>query len=302
MRLAAIQWGMSGGHGLGVALGGGTARGLAHIGALQVLEERGWAVDALAGTSYGAIMAALYALGMPGLELERLVRHQNTGEIWAQGVDFGLHRGALIHGRRLGRWLDRKFFQGATFADCRIPLAIATTDLATGELHVLREGSIAAAVQASCALPFVFAPVELGGRIVVDGGLAEPVPFRTVAALGARRVLGVHAGIDARASKAIAWFRALHRTPGGRAWERYADGLGVGSSWSRLARGASLSLRAYEGGIRVPDGATLVEVSPPIAWWDFHRSPEAVRAGRHAMERALDGLAATPRPVVPMDG
>ena len=292
---------MSDRQGLGVALGGGTARGLAHIGALQVLEERGWAPDALAGTSYGAIMAALYALGMPGLELERLVRQQNTGEIWAQGIDFGLHRGALIHGRRLGRWLDRKFFQGATFHDCSIPLAIATTDLATGDLHVIRDGSIAAAVQASCALPFVFAPVELEDRLVVDGGFVEPVPFRTVAELGPARVLGVHAGIDAKASKAIAWFRALHRTPAGRAWQRHAEGLGVGSTWSRLARSASLSLRAYEDGIRVPEGATLVEVFPPIAWWDFHRSPQAIRAGRIAMERALDALAAPAATVVPMD-
>lgn len=293
---------MSDKHGLGVALGGGTARGLAHIGALQVLEERGSTPDALAGTSYGAIMAALYALGMPGLELERLVRQQNTGEIWAQGIDFGLHRGALIHGRRLGRWLDRKFFQGATFGDCRIPLAIATTDLATGDLHVIREGSIATAVQASCALPFVFAPVELGGMLVVDGGFAEPVPFRTLAELGARRLIGVHAGIDVQATKTIAWFRALHRTPAGRAWQRHAESLGVGTIASRLARGASLSLRAYEDGIRVPDGATLVQVYPPISWWDFHRSPQAIQAGRRAMVRALDALAAAPAAVVPMSG
>ena len=293
---------MSTTHRLGVALGGGTARGLAHIGALQVLEERGLAPAALAGTSYGAIMAALYALGMPALELERLVRQQNTGEIWAQGIDFGLHRGALIHGRRLGRWLDRKFFQGATFADCTIPLAIATTDLATGDLHAITEGSLARAVQASCALPFVFAPVEWDGRVIVDGGFVEPVPFRTVAAFAPDRVVGVHAGIDAARSRAIAWFRALHRTSAGRAWQGYASKLGVRGPWSQLVRGMSLSLRAYEDGIRVPAGATLVEVFPPIAWWDFHRSPIAIRAGRAAMERALERIPPLEPGVVPMDG
>ena len=287
---------------LGVALGGGTARGLAHIGALQVLEERGLAPVALAGTSYGAIIAALYALGMPALELERLVRQQNTGEIWAQGIDFGLHRGALIHGRRLGRWLDRKLFQGAKFSDCAIPLAIATTDLATGELVAITEGSVAAAVQASCALPFVFAPVEWSGRMVVDGGFVEPVPFRTVAAFGVDHVVGVHAGIDVEASRLIAWFRALHRTQAGRRWQAHADRLGIRTPWSRLARGFSLSMRAYEDGIRTPPGATLVEVFPPIAWWDFHRSPIAIRAGRAAMTRALDRDPPFLRGVVPLDG
>ena len=273
---------------IGLALGGGTARGLAHIGALQVLEERGLAPSHVAGTSYGAIIAAFYALGLPALEIERVVREQNTGEIWVQGIDFGLHKGALIHGRRLARWLDRKFFHGATFSDCELPFAIATTDLATGELVILHKGSIAQAVQASCALPGVFASVEIDGRVLVDGGFVEPVPFRTATALGAARIVGIHAGIDADASRAIGWFRALHGTPAGRAFDRWANALGVTSSWSRLLRGWSLSLRAYEHGIDVPEGALLVEVFPPIAWWDFHRSPVAIAAGRAAMERALD--------------
>lgn len=274
--------------GLGLALGGGTARGLAHIGALQVLEERGLAPSCVAGTSYGAIIGAFYALGLPALEIERIVRQQNSGEIWAQGIDFGLHRGAVIHGRRLARWLDRKFFHGASFDDCEIPFAIATTDLETGERVVLDQGPIAVAVQASCALPGVFAPVELAGRVLVDGGFVEPVPFGTVQRFSPARIVGLHAGIDVDASRAIRWFRRLHRTPAGRKFDSWAHTVGVRSVWSRLLRGWALSLRAYEHGIHVPEGALLVEVFPPIAWWDFHRSPVAIEAGRNAMARALD--------------
>lgn len=278
---------------------------MAHVGVLQVLEEYDLAPQAIAGTSYGAIIAALVALGVPAVEIERIVRQQNTGELWSQAIDFGLHQGALIHGRRLSQWLDRKLFHGATFGDCSIPLAIATTDLATGDLHILRNGSIARAVQASCALPYVFAPVEIDGRALVDGGLAEPVPFRTAAALGPQRLVGIHAGIDVDASRAVAWFRKLHETQVGRAWRRYAATLGTSNPWSRLAQGVSLSLRAYEHGIRVPEGALLVETRPPIAWWDFHRSPLAIAAGRQAMEAALNRnehpLAESEGSVVPLE-
>ena len=163
---------------VGVALGGGAARGVAHVGALKALDAAGVRVAGVAGTSYGAVIAALYALGSPALEIERTVRAQDVAELWRQALDFGLHEGGLVRGRRLSSWLDRKFFMGATFADVRVPLAIACTDLATGRLRVLRSGAIADAVRASCALPGVFAPVRLGDEVLIDGGLVETVPFR----------------------------------------------------------------------------------------------------------------------------
>ena len=171
----------------------------------------------MAGTSYGAILAALYALGMPALELERLVREQNVSEIWLQGFDVGLHRGSLIYGRRLARWLDRKFFFGATFADTHIDLAVACTDLASGRLEVLREGSIARAVQASYALPGVFAPVRTGGRVLIDGGLVETVPFRALSTLGPELMVGLHAGVDVEHSCLIRRVRRFNASRRGRA-------------------------------------------------------------------------------------
>jgi len=272
---------------LGVAFGGGTARGLAHIGALKVLETEGAAPEALAGTSYGAIIAALYALGMPALELEKLVREQNTGEIWLQGLDFGLHRGSLVHGRRLARWLDRKFFFGATFADLQIPLVVACTDLSTGRLAVIDDGPIALAVQASCALPGVFAPVVKDGRVLIDGGFVQTVPFRALAALGPDLVIGLHAGLDVDNSRLVRGVRRFNASRMGRRFQHLAGRFRPVGPFGQMVRGFAVSLRSYSRPLHAPKGGLLVREDPPAAWWDFHKSPQAIHAGERAMRRAL---------------
>jgi predicted acylesterase/phospholipase RssA len=279
--------------GLGVALGGGTARGLAHIGALKVLEERGLAPAMLAGTSYGAIIAALYALGMPAVELEQLVRRQNILELWATGLDFGLHRASLIHGRRLERWLDRKVFFGATFDDCLMPLAVACTDVTDGSLMVLREGSLARAVVASSALPGLFAPVRHEGRVLVDGGFIEAVPFRALQTLGPSRIIGIHAGVDPDGSTIVATLRRLAASRLGSLWARLTERVVPNTSVKSLARGLACGLASYLCEQTIPPGAMLVRADPPLSWWDFHRSPEAIAAGEAAMRRALESYRPT---------
>ncbi|HKI55667.1 MAG TPA: patatin-like phospholipase family protein [Trueperaceae bacterium] len=273
---------------LGVAFGGGTARGLAHIGALKVLEAEAAAPDALAGTSYGAIIAALYALGTPALELERLVREQNTGEIWLQGLDFGLHRGSLIHGRRLARWLDRKFFFGATFADLQIPLVVACTDLATGRLAVIDTGPISLAVQASCALPGIFAPVRSNGRVLIDGGFVQTVPFRALSLLGPDLMIGLHAGLDVDNSRLVRGVRHVNASRLGRRFQHLAARFQPVGPFGQMVRGFAVSLRSYSRPLRAPKGHLLVREDPPAQWWDFHKSPQAIHAGERAMRRALE--------------
>lgn len=275
---------------LGLALGGGTARGLAHIGVFKALDAHGSPPDVVAGTSYGAIIAALYALGSTGMAIEHTIRQQNTAEIWAQGIDFGLHRAALMHGRRLCRWLDRKFFFGATFDDLELPLAIGCTDLATGELVVLREGSIAEAVMASCALPIYFAPVEIDGRVLIDGGFVEPVPFRTLDTFEPEIAVGVHTGIDADGARLVQGTRRLHRTPFGRFFQRLALRSSIERPIGRLLRGMAITARSYEHRVEAPPGKWLLRASPPISWWDFHKSPTAIAVGERAMNELLASL------------
>ncbi|NBC95750.1 MAG: hypothetical protein GVY27_05275 [Deinococcus-Thermus bacterium] len=274
--------------GTGLALGGGTARGTAHIGVLKVLEEVGRPPVAFSGTSFGAIVAAMAALGAPALEIERIVRRQNIMELWAQALDFGLHRAAVVHGQRLERWLDRKIFYGARIEDAERPLAISATDLRSGAPVVLREGSVAQAVRASCALPGVFASVRIGGAELVDGGFVEPVPFGALAELGPTRMVGVHAGLDLAGSAALSRLRSLDRSAVGRWLHRIAARMRGDTAWGRLVIGLSLSLRSYRHDARAPAGAELVTVAPPIAWWDFHRSPVAIEAGERAMRAWLD--------------
>lgn len=274
--------------GLALALSGGAARGMAHVGVLKVLDETGVPPRLVAGTSYGAIIAALYALSGSALEVERLTRTQDVAEIWRQAFDFGLHRGAMIEGQRLTAWLDRKFFFGATFADTAVPLAVACTDLQTRTLVTIDTGSIAQAVRASCALPGIFAPVRWEGQTLIDGGFLEPIPFPALQAAGAALRLGVQAGVDVRRSRVVRAIRRFNVSGAGRAFRRRADEVEGQGPVSQMLRGVSISLSSYSRGIRVPAGATLLRVDPGIAWWDFHKSPGAIAAGERAMRNLLE--------------
>ncbi len=280
---------------VGVALGGGAARGVAHVGALKALDAAGVTVAGVAGTSYGAVIAALYALGSPALEIERTVRAQDVAELWRQAFDLGLHEGGLVRGHRLSRWLDRKFFMGATFADARVPLAIACTDLATGRLRVIGSGSIADAVRASCALPGVFAPARLDGEVLIDGGLVETVPFRALETLAVPLMIGVHAGVDVSRSRFVRAVRRLAASRRGRAYYRRTGELGVRGAVRQLARGLAISARSYSRPVRAPRGAYVVSVDPGVSWWDFHRSPQSIAAGEAAMNALLARLRAEGR-------
>lgn len=272
---------------LGVALGGGAARGLAHVGALKALDGAGVRIGGVAGTSYGAAIAALYALGSHAAEIERVIRSQDVAELWRQSFDFGLHEGALIRGARLADWLDRKYFFGATFADVQTPLAVACTDLISGKLVVLREGSIAQAVRASCALPGIFAPVKLDGQVLIDGGMFETVPFKALASLGVETSIGIHAGVDVSRSRLIMAIRRFNASRAGRSVQRRTVGMVPHGPFGQVVKGLAVSLRSYSRSLRAPNGSFLVSVKPDVAWWDFHRSPQAFASGEAAMTALL---------------
>lgn len=274
--------------GWGLALGGGTARGMAHVGALKVLEDRGAAPAALSGTSYGAVIASMAALGMPALEIERVIRSQSVIELWALALDFGLHKAAIVHGERLESYLDRTIFYGARIEDAERPLAIAATDLRSGRPVVLRSGSVARAVRASSALPGVFASVPYEGAHLVDGGFVEPVPFAALDGLGVTRKVGIHTGLDLRGSAALQRLRSLEASAYGRWLHRQAARMRGDGPWGRLVIGLSLSLRSYRNDAAPPSDAEMITVAPPIAWWDFHRSPVAIATGERAMAEWWD--------------
>jgi len=171
---------------VGLALGGGAARGFAHIGVIQVLEEQGIAVDLVAGTSAGSLVATLYASGRNGKALAELA---NTMDETAF-ADWAFPGRGLLRGDALARYV-REYTGGRTIEQLRLPLGIVATDLDSGQPILFQRGDPGMAVRASSAVPAVFQPVKIGTREYVDGGLVSPVPVRFARQMGAELVVAV---------------------------------------------------------------------------------------------------------------
>jgi NTE family protein len=172
---------------VGIALGGGFARGLAHIGILKVLEEENIPIDFIAGTSVGSVIGAAYASGISAKELEEvasLVRFKDFSR-WT------FSRFGLFSNDKMSIFL-RKILRCKTFEELKIPMAIAATDIITGDAVVFTKGDLVDPVRASCAYPGMFQPVRIGGQLLVDGLLAHSVPAAPLREMGAERVISVH--------------------------------------------------------------------------------------------------------------
>lgn len=178
---------------VGVALGGGFARGIAHIGVLQALETHRIPIHMIAGTSAGSLVGAMYSAGIDPWLMERMVDNLN----WRELVRLKLRRDGLLDAQGL-----ENFFLGSvgdlSFADLKMPFVATATDLTTGTEVLLSEGRVSTAVRASCAFPGIFLPVRVGERTLVDGGLVHPVPAEVVRRMGADVVIAVE--LDPRTS------------------------------------------------------------------------------------------------------
>jgi len=246
---------------IGVALGGGFARGIAHLGVLSVLHEENVPVDFLTGTSAGAMLAISYASGHTIPEIERQARATRF-------KDFGswkLSWLGLASNQKLEHY-PRKFLGVSTFEDLKIPLAIAATDLGTGQAVYFSHGQLGPALRASCAYPGMFVPVEIEGRILVDGFLAAPVPVEAARSLGADLVIAVF--LEA----------ANNRTP-----SSIVDVIGL--SFAILQRHADLEWRATADVIIEP-------MVKDFLWDDFEKTSELIAAGEAAARAALPKIRA----------
>lgn len=172
---------------LGVALGGGFARGLVHIGVLKALEEAQIPVDFVAGTSVGAVIGACYCTGLSAAEMEEIARALRFKHF----ARWTFSRYGFYNNDRMTRFCER-VLKVTTFEELKIPLAITATDFRNGEAVVFTRGALAPAIRASCAYPGMFLPVEIDGRAYIDGMLAYAVPTTPLRQMGAERVLGVH--------------------------------------------------------------------------------------------------------------
>ena len=243
---------------IGLALGGGFARGIAHVGVLKVLEEENIPVHIVAGTSVGALIGASYCSGLSPTELEGVARSARftTFARWT------LSRYGFASNDRMIAFLTRTL-KVKTFEELRIPLGVTATDFNTGEGVVFHSGSLIEPIRASCAYPGMFLPVNIRGRWLVDGMLSHPVPSQPLREMGAERVLAVHLrGQWARNGAPRHLFDVI-----GQSFAIAQDRM------APLWRGA----------------ADLV-IEPDVAAFgydDFKHAGDLVRAGEEAMRKAL---------------
>lgn len=181
---------------IGLALSGGTAKSVAHVGVLRALIENGITADYLAGTSGGSLIAALYAAGKSIDDLETLAH----GIRWGRIAKLTLPKLGLLSGDRLRRFIVEEIGD-VEFSDLSIPLAVVAADLTAGKTRVFTEGKVAIACQASSSIPSFYAPVELDGDILVDGGIAEYVPVSALVSLGDMFAIGVNLGFEPASKK-----------------------------------------------------------------------------------------------------
>lgn len=173
---------------LGLALGGGAARGFAHVGVIQILEENGIHPDLVVGTSAGSLVAALYASGKTGAQLQQVA--ETLEEAAFTDWTLPLFNRGMLRGEALARYVNTQV-GGRLLEDMPMPLGVVATDLGTGQGVLFQRGDTGTAVRASSAVPAVFQPVKIGRQEYVDGGLVSPVPVRYARQMGADMVIAV---------------------------------------------------------------------------------------------------------------
>ena len=253
---------------IALALGGGFARGLSHIGILKVFEEENIPVSFIAGTSVGALLGATYCSGVSAKEMEEiagLVRFKHFAK-WT------ISRYGFASNERMITFLE-KILKCKRFEDLRIPLAVTATDFVTGEGVVFQSGPLIDPVRASCAYPGMFLPVNINGRLLVDGLLSYSVPTVPARNMGADRVVGVH-------------LRA-----------HWVNDRGPRHVFDVIGQCFSIAQARMSGLWQSAADIVLEPNVSGVAYDAFERAPELVRAGEEAARRAIPEIRKWLKPV-----
>lgn len=305
---------------IGLALGSGAARGMAHIGVLKVIEKTGIRIDAVAGTSIGACIGALYAAGVTVGQMEEVASNVDWRQL-ARLLDPTLPTSGLIDGGKVARFMA-ELLPVRTFEELKIPLAVVATDVETGEMLIIKKGDLLQALQATIAFPGIFTPVRFGNRFLVDGGLCNPVPVDVVRELGAEFVIGVCAIPEVRKAPAETYLPSTATDKGedrgylsqlfnaARVEGILRDILGRNGGDEKNGKDAARRERKPPGIFRVcAQSVVIMEneinqlrlerndidllIRPDlkgIALLDFHRAAEAIQSGEWAADKVADRL------------
>lgn len=242
---------------IGLALGGGFARGMAHIGVLKVLAENGIPIDALSGASVGSIIAAVFAAGATPQEMTEYGRRVR----WGSFARWTVARLGLASNWKMDAML-REFLRCTTFEELKKPLAVVATDISSGETAVFREGELIAPLRASCSFPGLFTPVSYQGRLLVDGAIVGSVPASALRGMGMDRIIGVHLNSNGPQHVPTNIFQV------------------VGQAFQIAERQSSKTWRQDCDAVIEPDVTKF-------NWDDFDRVDEMVAVGEQAARAAL---------------
>ena len=291
---------------IGLALGGGAARGFAHIGVMRTLAAHGIVPDVIVGTSIGAVVGGCYtARQLDGLE--EWARGLNVRSILSY-LDVSLSGSGLIRGGHLAAQLE-KALTDSRIDDLPIRFAAIATEFNTGHEIWLTRGRLAEALRASYALPGIFPPVLIGGRWLVDGALVNPVPVSAARALGARLVIAVNLNSDLFGRGTIIANHGSDDNDEPSADKPKSNGL-LGMFGERSLRRQFLGRRGRPGiptvmveafnvmqdritRARLAGDPPDVLISPrlgAVGWFDFHRAAEAITIGAEATEKAIEAV------------
>ena len=258
---------------MGLALSGGAARGLAHIGVLEVLEKHGIPIDLIAGTSSGAIIGAAYAWDRDIARINRDALDANWKNI-RPILDPTFPKTGFIRGRKLRNLLASYVGGDTCFADLEIPFACVATDIDTGEAVILRSGSVPEALRATVLMPGVFKVHYHEDRYLVDGGLTVPVPVELAREMGADFVIAVNANPDVASRRGTSARKRVEAGKEPTIWQVISQAIYISTY--------ALSLTNLERADAV--------IEPDLGEFnltDFNRVPEIIEAGRLAAEHAI---------------
>lgn len=245
---------------VGLVLGGGVARGIAHIGVLKVLKEYKVPIDFIVGSSSGSIVAAVYAAGLEISLIEQIAKRIH----WRELMRLTFFKPGFIPAEAIADFFD-KYIGGKSFNELPLPFAAVATDVLTGEKVVISEGQVARAIAASASFPGFFAPLEINGRVLVDGGISSNVPVDVAREMGAEYVIAS----DVVPSKYI------HSLPS--------------DPWTSLGHSLDMMLkRMSREECQRADVVIELQMEDEDIWHlDLHKAEKLIQAGEIAAHRAI---------------
>jgi len=288
---------------MGLALGGGGARGGAHIGVIRALEEAGIQIDYIAGTSIGALIGGVYAAG--GLDYVEEVAHKITWQKTIKYMDVRIPKYGLLNGSKIHELLHDKFLPKKTFRGLNIPFCAIATDLIESKEIQIKSGKLADAIRASISLPGIFHPFQKDGRFLVDGGLLNPMPVNVVRKMGADIVIAVDLNHDYSRGRTPKQKNKTIEKPKNfleeivQNYEEATNSIKTKIEKWQQAQGPVIvdtignSINIMQDQItqkNLIEYPTDILIRPklgPVTIFDFHRSPEIIKQGYEATKKVM---------------